>query len=418
MTGEYGITPHRLPATDPVQLALPGMVGVCSQTHRGRVKRNTPAVVPISRLPDAVGDADPLLVLYLRRLAARGVAPQGFTAYRYQLRVLLGSAMRRAGHPLSLVALFGNPKLLGQALVDDRGVANGQQLSRWTLAQRRSAVRSFASLVRPELFALLGEDPHVVLDGALRGAAERVGTGYRLTGGSPRRRGGYAPTVDEVAAVIAAAGRASGFVGLRDAAFFGILAESGARVNALRELNGADCAVMPDGRLRLFLHAKGKEESREVEVSRARADELRQYAGAFNQYAAARGWRARVRLGEPGPLWRNSARGCWSYQAVVTTFHAACAASVTSVFTPHALRRAFASNAAGVLPRHVVARAGGWQGLERLDDHYVQARDARIGAKLRYAGATDGDQTDCEVSDASIVPVPGGVRRATPAPAP
>ncbi len=88
------------------------------------------------------------------------------------------------------------------------------------------------------------------------------------------------------------------------------------------------------------------------------------------------------------------------------------------MFDPHALRRAFASNAASVLPRHVVARAGGWQGLERLDDHYVQARDARIGAKLRYAGATDSDRKDCEVPDAPTAPVPTSIRRATCAGAP
>ena len=51
-------------------------------------------------------------------------------------------------------------------------------------------------------------------------------------------------------------------------------------------------------------------------------------------------------------------------------------------FTPHALRRAFATDAASVLPRHTVAQAGGWKGLERLDDHYVQPRNATIREKL------------------------------------
>ncbi len=180
MTGPYDVTSHERFVTDPIQLALPGMVGICSRTHRGRVKRNTPARAWASLL--FAGDADPLLALYLRRLSARGAAPRGFAAYRYQLRVLLGSAMRRTGYPMSLAALFGNPMLLGQALVDDRGRADGRQLSRWTLAQRRSAVRSFASLVRPELFAMLGEDPNAVLNRALRRVAARVGTGYRLTG--------------------------------------------------------------------------------------------------------------------------------------------------------------------------------------------------------------------------------------------
>jgi hypothetical protein len=32
----------------------------------------------------------------------------------------------------------------------------------------------------------------------------------------------------------------------------------------------------------------------------------------------------------------------------------------------------------------VVAAAGGWQGLERLDNHYVQPRLATISRKLGY----------------------------------
>lgn len=403
MLGERDVALSGTPDTGIVQLALPGVIGVPPRMRRSGAKRGTFA---------HVGDADPLMEMYLRRLAVRGVAPKGFAAYRYQLRVLLDIATRHAGCPVSLAALFCDPVLLGHALVHDRGTIDGRQLSRWTLAQRRSAIRSFASLMHPEL-ATSGVDAHVVLDGALRGVAERVGTGYRLTGGSLRRRGGYAPSAGEVTAVIERMRAEGGFVGARDAAFFGILAESGARVNALRELDGADCVTLPSGRIRLFLHAKGGEEAREVEVSRARADELRRYAEAFNRHAAASGWRARVRLGEPGPVWRSSSRGHWPYRSVAATLHDACVAAGIAPFGPHGLRRAFASNAASALPRHIVALAGGWRGLERLDDHYVQARDASIAAKLRHAGATDGDQEHCEVIDAPIAPVLGGVPGAT-----
>jgi len=382
-----------------VQLALPNIPSVPPRVRRGKPKR---------RIVTHAEDVDPLLETYLRRLAARGVAPKGYTAYRYQLRMLLGIAARHVGRPVSLVALFRDPALLGHVLVDDRGTVDKRQLSRWTLAQRRSAIRSFASLMCPEL-AALGVDGHMVLDRALRDIAERVGTGYRLTGGRTRHRGGYAPTTGEVAAVMARMGEGRDFAAARDIAFFGILAESGARVNALRELDGADCVTLPSGRIRLFLHAKGGEEAREVEVSRDRADELRRYAEAFNRHATVRGWRTRVCLGEPGPVWRNSPRGHWSYQAVVATLHDACIAAGISPFGPHGLRRAFASNAASVLPRHVVARAGGWRGLERLDDHYVQARDAPIASKLRHAGGIDGDYEHCEVTDAPIAPVPGEV---------
>ena len=399
MVGQCDMAFAGMSDTSLVQLALPNIPGVLPRVRRGKPKR---------RIITHAGDADPLLNSYLRRLAARGVAPKGYAAYRYQLRTLLGIAARHAGFPVSLVALFHDPALLGHVLVHDRGTVDERQLSRWTLAQRRSAIRSFASLMCPEL-AALGVDAHAVLDRALRAVAERVGTGYRLTGGRSRHRGGYAPTIGEVAAVMARMGEGRDFATVRDVAFFGILAESGARVNALRELDGADCVTLPSGRIRLFLHAKGGEEAREVEVSRDRADELRRYTEAFNRHATTRGWRTRVCLGKPGPVWRNSPRGHWPYQAVVAALHDACIAAGISSFGPHGLRRAFASNAASVLPRHVVARAGGWRGLERLDDHYVQARDAPIASKLRHAGATVSDYEHCEVTDAPIAPVPGEV---------
>jgi integrase len=236
--------------------------------------------------------------------------------------------------------------------------------------------------MRPELLVLLGEDPHARLDRALRRVAERVGTGYRLGGGAPRRRGGRAPSATQVRDVLEAVGRDPGYLGRRNRAFFTILVESGARVNALRRLDGTDCVEMPNGRLRLFLHEKGKGEPREIELSRAAADGVRAYAEAFNYHAAVRRWPVRIHLGEPGPVWRNSTRGCWSYDNILATLRAGCSAAEVVGFTPHALRRAFATDAASVLPRHVVARAGGWQGLERLDDHYVQPRAATIREKL------------------------------------
>jgi integrase len=236
--------------------------------------------------------------------------------------------------------------------------------------------------MRPELTALADEEPHDRLDRALRAVAERVGTGYRLTGGAPRRRGGRAPSAGQIRDILDAVGHAPGYVGIRNRAFFQILAETGARLNALRQLDGSDCVQMPNGRLRIFLHEKGKAEPREVEVSRDAADVLRSYAAAFNYLAAFRLWPVRVRLGEPGPIWRNSSRGCWSSEDIRETLRAGCHAAEVLEITPHALRRAFATDAASVLPRHTVAQAGGWKGLERLDDHYVQPRGDAIRAKL------------------------------------
>lgn len=389
----------------PVQLTLPGCGDPPPRPPRRRNRGHRRAAATSHT-------EDRLLASYLRRLGARGAAPKGFAAYRYQLRTLLRVAGRIAGRPIVHGALFRDAALLGRALVDDRDPDSGRQLSKWTLAQRRSAARSFASLMQPEMQALLGESPHAVLDRALQSAAQRVGAGYRLTGGAPRKRGGYAPAPAEVASVIAMAGRMPGFAGLRNAVFFAILAETGTRVNALRALDGADCIAMPSGRLRLFLHAKGKGEAREVELSRAASDALCEYARTFNRQSAVMGWRVRIRLGTPGPVWRSGPRGRWSYPSIVATLRAACSSAGVQEFGPHALRRGFATNAAGTLPRHVVALAGGWQGRERLDDHYIQTQDAQMRAKLERAHIAIMPQEDsADVSHPPVVALPELVAR-------
>jgi integrase len=325
--------------------------------------------------------ADSLLTTFLRRLSAQGRARKRQLAYGYQMRSMLAVAARLAGEPASCGELWLDAALMGRVLVDDTAPTLGTRLSRWTLAQRRSAIRAFATLMRPELLTLLGKNPHDRLDRALRSVAERVGAGYRLNGGAPRQRGGRAPSAIQVADVLDALGHEPGYLGLRNRAFFLILAETGARVNALRGLDGVDCIEMPSGRVRTFLHEKGKGEPREVELSRTAADAVRAYAEAFNYLAALRRWRVRVHLGQPGPIWRNSSRGRWSANDIGRTLRAGCVAAEVPPFTPHALRRAFATDAASVLPRHTVALAGGWQGLERLDAHYVQPRASAIRDK-------------------------------------
>jgi len=142
---------------------------------------------------------------------------------------------------MTLADLIRDEKLLGRVLVHDLAPTLGTRLSRWTLAQRRSAIRSFAALMRPELLTLFGTDPHERLDRALRAVAERVGAGYRLTGGAPRRRGGQAPSGTQIQDVLDAVGREAGYLGARNRAFFTVLAETGPRVNALRQVDGIDC---------------------------------------------------------------------------------------------------------------------------------------------------------------------------------
>ena len=376
---------HSQPADEPVveQLAFLGFEPPAARTPR---RRSRPSSEPRSAPPAD----DPLLTAFLRRLVAQGRARKGRNAYRYQMRSILLIAERLTGRALTCAELFQDPGILGRALVDDTAPTRGPRLSKWTLAQRRSAIRSFATLMRSELLPLLGEEPNVRLDRALQAVADRVGAGYRLTGGAPRRRGGRAPSAGQIRDVLDAVARGPGYLGARNRAFFTILSETGARVNALRTLDGADCVEMPSGRLRVFLHEKGKAEPREVELSRAATETLRAYAEAFNYLAATKRWGVRILIGKPGPVWRNSPRGRWSYGDILATLRDGCSAAEVPGFTPHALRRAFATDAATMLPRHTVAQAGGWQGLERLDDHYVQPRAGTIREKLSRAerGAT------------------------------
>lgn len=325
---------------------------------------------------------DVMLERYRRSLKAHGAAERAQSAYTYQLRTALRSAARIVGGPVTWYQLLSSEELLGRTLVDDIAFASDARLSKWTLAQRRSAIRSFVSLLGPDLRKALGTDPSRIVDQALKRVAERAGTGYRLPGGRTRKRGGDTPAADEITSLLREIGQTPGYVGTRNAAFFSILTQAGIRVNALRELDGSNCLEMPDGRIRLYLHEKGKREPREVELTRASSDVLRSYVQKFNDLAAVRRWHVRIRLGAPGAVWRNSARGRWTYAGIRATLTEACEHAGIQRLTPHALRRAFATQAASLLPRHLVALAGGWQGTERLDNHYIHPRTTTIAKKL------------------------------------
>ncbi len=359
----------------PRQLTLPGISN--SGAEIGVTKRKSQQSVQENLIAQ-----DPMWPSYVRRLEARGAAQNGVNAYRYQLGTLLRIATRDGIDDPILQRLFEDVLALGRILTDDIAPTGDGRLSKWTLAQRRSAIRSFAALMSPELRDLLGDDPLDRVEKALQSAADRVGSGYRLTGGSPRNRGGYVPTPTELTDVIEATGRTPGFFGLRNRVFFKIMAQTGTRVNSLRVLSGCDCVELPSGRMRIFVHDKGKLEPREVELSLELSTLFQEYVDFFNQFASGRRWKTRIVLGASNPVWRNSARGCWPYQDVLHTLCNACDLIGVPAFSPHALRRAFATDAASVLPQDVVALAGGWQGLNRLDDHYVRPRRHEMWSKF------------------------------------
>lgn len=385
--------------TEVIQLKLPRYEDVPEQPAR-RHRRHVSNQQPLPTSPN-----DLLVEIYLSRLRARGVAQKGFQAYRYQLRVIAHVAARRTGRLVLMEELFRDPQRLGEILVEDVAPVDGSQLSKWTLAQRRSAIRSFANLMRPELRTLIGQESNIVLDQALRSVAVRIGGGYQLTGGAPRRKGGAVPAPDEISLVLRALAESPGYLGLRNRCFFSILGTSGARVNALRELDGADCVEMPSGRLRIFIHDKGGREPREVELSRDLSALLQTYIAEFNVHAARQYWKVRIRIGQPGAIWRNSERGRWSYNNIRHTLAVACEKANVTPFRPHAFRRAFATEAASVVPRYVVAQAGGWQGVERLDNHYIRPELQSVADKLNRRRQDTMLPQDKEKLDGATAPV-------------
>ena len=151
-------------------------------------------------------------------------------------------------------------------------------------------------------------------------------------------------------------------------------------MRALLDLQGDDCVLPPSGPIRLSLHEKGKAQRREVELSPKATRLVRRYMFEYNACAAACGWSTRI--GGKGSFWRGPRGRRWSYDGVRATLHSACTAKHMARLTPHSFRRAFATHAASHLPRHVVARAGGWQGLDRFDNHYVHPHADTIIRKI------------------------------------
>ena len=322
-----------------------------------------------------------LIELFERSLNALGRAKRGMSAYTYQLRSIISVASRIAGRSISLAELFNNGELLGRALIDDQSTT-GFQLSKYTLDQRRSAVRSFASLLSPELRAFLDEDPTRLIDRSLQVVAERVGTGFRLSTGRPRNRGGRVPSREDFRSVFDALGLPGGFIGIRNIAFFTFLFGTACRVNEVRVLDGSDFIIMPNGRVRLFIREKRKSEPREVELSIQCTEMMREYFSAINLASSNRHQSCQVGFGIAGSIWKNKHFRQMSYRETCQALTVACHTADVTRFTAHAFRHAFASFGASRLSRFIVAPAGGWDGTERMDDHYVKPIGESMSSKL------------------------------------
>ncbi len=300
-------------------------------------------------------------------------APKTARQYRWGLGDILKLAAERRGRPISLLELFEDCDLLGSILTSTARAGGGPEVAGWTVPARRSAAYAAASLLAPELRAGGIAEPRWAVDAALRLLAERVGNRYRLPKPLTRNYGrGSAPSAAEVDAVIQAAESDPGWRGPRDSALFQTMFFTAARVNAVRELDGAAVQREPDGGGRMLVHAKYWKDSGEFLIPATVMMLIDAYATAFNLWATARGLSARVGIGVPGPLWRSRRGMPVSYSEINRRLTEVCAQASIARYTPHAFRYAFATLGTEVAPRFVVAMAGGWTGGPRLmDEHYV-----------------------------------------------
>lgn len=329
-------------------------------------------------------EVDALETLYEER-AGKRLAARSVPTYRWLRRDMLALAGGIAGQPVSILDLFSDEILLGQVLVSDR-FANGRTCSKSTMAHRRTEARSLATVLRPELLTALGRDPHEIIRDALRARAERRGGGYRISGGTPRAHGGPTPDKGELRAIIHSIGCGEGWVGLRDHAIARLLAVTASRVTAMLNLDGADCHLLVGNRVRLLLHQKNGRDRHEAELDHDAADALQMYVAAFNHAMQVGGRPERIRLGEPGPVWRTERGNRMPDKAFRDALRRACVAAGVPDYTPHAFRRAWATAASEVLPRWEGALGGGWRGTERFDASYVTPNRADVRRKLSGIG--------------------------------
>ncbi len=382
----------RVSGSDQRRFALPDFEGLRPPKVRRRTYRCQPIAPP---------QRDDLDRLYEERAEGR-LRTRSMQTYRWLRNEMLACASAETGRRVGIPDLFANPELLGRMLVSDR-CASGRVCSKSTIAHRRTAIRSVATILRPELQTALGRDPHEIIRDALRRVAERRGGGYRITAGTPRRRGGPTPRPEELRAIITAMGRAEGWLGLRDRAFATLLARTASRGHALRTLDGTDCHVLPDDRVRVLLHQKNGRERHEVELDRESCQALRLYVFGFNETMRTAGRPDRIALGQPGPVWRTERGAQLPDKTMRAALRHACRLAGTPDYTPHAFRRAWATGAAAVLPRWEAVLGGGWRGTERFDASYVTPSRAAVWTKLSGLGV-DGAQPRAEPVRADDVP--------------
>ena len=348
-----------------------------------------------------MSQGDTLLQVFRDR-CTRVHTPATAQKYGWCASDVLRLASEHGGREIDLIGLFREPLLLGAILVAAERAGGGSEVSGWTVANRRTAMRSVAGLLAPELEAAGISEPSSVVDEALRACAERVGMRYRLPKAPVRNRGGHAPSPADVRAVMTAMREEPGWAGRRDAILVELMFVTGCRVNAALGLLGASITRRTGGRGLIQVHAKHHRDSGEFLIPAALMRQIDNYVSDFNSWSRARSLGMRVGVGIPGPLWRSHTGRPFRYRPFVARLTAACRRAGVERLTPHAFRHAFASTATESLDRATVARAGGWSSPRLMDAHYME-RTMDV-AKRKVAEATRRERPADDPEFPAVVP--------------
>lgn len=298
-------------------------------------------------------------------LVARGI-DQLISAHsrRRALESAARVAQKHLVRPLKGLEELYEEELLASVLADDRYLdGSGAKLSRYSLRQRRVALGAYLRAIG--LPGRTFEEARACMDRALRRASRRRGYRYIIGAGRPEPLDHYQPPQEDVRRFLTVAAHwCQAYTGPRLAAAAALSAWHGLRAVSVLAVDGRDLRWH---RGSLFLKkkekaVKGKRESQEIELRPQVVAFLLRYAASFNSYAAAMGRRDRIGVGVPGPFFRALTGRRWLYESFLEACWRCCDDAGVPRFSPHGLRRLFASRI-GAAPLSVQesALAGGWK---------------------------------------------------------
>jgi len=297
-------------------------------------------------------------------LVAQGIErPTSAHSHRKALESLAKMAQRHLERPLNGLEELYEEELMAAVVADDRYLdGSGAKLSRYTLRQRRVALGAYLRAIG--LPGRTFEEARAAMDRALRRAARRRGYRYIIGAGRPEPLDHYRPPLEDVKSFLSMAAHwQQAYAGPRLAAAAALSLWHGLRAVSVLTVDGGDFRWH---RGSLFLRkkekaVKGKRESQEIELRAQVVAFLLRYAASFNSFHSAMGRRDRIGLGVPGLFFRSLGGGPWIYNDMLMAYWRCCDAAAVPRFSPHGLRRLYASRMGAVLSAHEAALAGGWK---------------------------------------------------------